>query len=75
MMFDVYVKLGEERYRWLGMAEGDTPKAARDDLMSSMSNRQPHELLMLPFYGCGTTEATFEALMGIPFPVSSKVPT
>ena len=47
---------------WIGMSEGRTPEEARKMLTDS---GRKGNIIMLPFYGLGTSEHTYKMLMGV----------
>lgn len=47
---------------WIGMAEGETVEAARKFVVDS-GLHDADKIIMLPFYGCGTTVQTYERVV------------
>jgi hypothetical protein len=50
--------------RWVGMATGLTPADARRQLEQIYGEEPAKEMVLTPFYGCGTSDATYLALTG-----------
>lgn len=51
--------------RWVGMSSGDTVFEARKKAENSYLDKSiGARILMTPFYGCGTSDATFKAITG-----------
>lgn len=49
---------------WAGMTQGHTPQEARQMLEDSWGKAAADKCIITPFMGCGTSHATFEALVG-----------
>lgn len=52
------------RDAWIGMSEGETVQDARKLVKDSYPDVPDDQIIMTPFYGCGTSYATFKALLG-----------
>lgn len=50
--------------RWVGMSDGYTPALARQRGEESLGKATMDKVIMTPFMGRGTSQATYEALMG-----------
>lgn len=57
LMFDLW-----RNGYWIGMAEGETVEAARKMVMEA-DLRDADKIIMLPYYGRGTSVQTYEAVM------------
>lgn len=44
---------------WIGMAQGETVEEARKFVVDS-GLKDPNKIVMVPFYGCGTTVQAYE---------------
>lgn len=60
LMFDLWLE-----GRWVGMSQGATLIEARELVNKSFNYKSvASEVLMLPFYGSGTSDETYEACTG-----------
>jgi hypothetical protein len=56
---ELFFDLWRNNY-WIGMAKGKTPEEARKNCGEGVNN-----IIMTPYYGKGTSQATYKALLGV----------